>query len=164
MKELSIDKMSKIFQMFADRECKGRSNLYYQLSKEISGDSDLLKLAGNARKRQPIPNLFYGTIHYLLLKNQDEELAEYYPSISKNETSSIPVRLIKEFCRRRESEIEELLQNRIVQTNAINRTSYLMPIISSLFKHEDDVNLIDIGASSGLNLNYDKYDIIMEIN
>lgn len=56
-----------------------------------------------------------------------------------------------------QSAIIELLQTRIVQTNALNRCAYLMPIISSLFEGGTTINLIDIGTSAGLNLNFDLY-------
>jgi len=155
---VNIEKVSRIFKSFAEKECKGVSGLYYRLSHEVSEDNDLLRLALNSRERQPVPNLFFGSIHYLLLKYPGEELSNYYPSISKRVSSNIPIKLIKEFCVRRKAEILEVLKDRIVQTNAINRTSYLMPIVFSRFDPDQQINLIDIGTSSGLTLNFEKYE------
>ncbi len=149
--------MSSLFQNFAERECSAVSPLYYQLAKEVAQDQYLLKLAAKARPRQPIPNLFFGAVHYLLLLDPTQRLAQYYPSITKAESKGIPIALFHNFCRQREAEMINLLENRIVQTNAINRTAYLMPIASSLFQDVSGLNLLDIGCSSGLNLNFDQY-------
>lgn len=152
-----IASIAKRFIEFAERECKNNSPLYYQLSHDISEEEELLQLASNCRSRQPIPNLFLGAIHYLLLGSPEEELAHYYPSISKKDIESIPIDLVKSFCLKHEASIIPLLKNRIVQTNGINRTAYLMPIFSSLFPPYESVTLVDIGTSSGLTLNLDLY-------
>lgn len=164
---LPSSKIATVFQTFAERECKNVSPLYYQLSLDMMEETDLLQLAAHARQGQPIPNLFYGAIHYLLLQSEATELAnaytdqtslrQLYPSISKRASPGIPIDLIKDFCQRREAEIVALLSQRIVQTNAINRTAYIMPIVSSLFPSDVPINLVDIGTSSGLTLNFDNY-------
>lgn len=154
---LPPSKIAAVFKEFAERECQNVSPLYYQLSLDMTQETSLLQLAAHARQGQPIPNLFYGAIHYLLLQSEGEELANYYPSINKRSGARIPIHLIKDFCQRREEEMMQILSHRIVQTNAINRTAYLMPIVSSLFPADVPINLVDIGTSSGLTLNFDRY-------
>lgn len=154
---LSNSKIASVFQTFAERECQNVSSLYYQLSLDVTEEPDLLQLAAQVRQGQPIPNLFFGAIHYLLLQSEAEELATYYPSIKPGTNPRIPIHLIKDFCQRRAAEIVPILKQRIVQTNAINRTAYLMPIVASLFSSDTPVNLVDIGTSSGLTLNFDRY-------
>lgn len=154
---LPISKIAAVFKEFAERECQNVSPLYYQLSLDMAEETDLLQLAAQVRKGQPIPNLFFGAIHYLLLQSEGEELASYYPSIKKGASLGIPIGLFKDFCQRREDKIAQILRQRIVQTNAINRTAYLMPIVSSLFPSDVPINLVDIGTSSGLTLNFDNY-------
>lgn len=153
----STAELSSIFKDFATRECQEVSPLYYQLAQDVAQSLELLRLAAHARARQPIPNLFFGAVHYLLLLNPKHELAQYYPSITKAESKGIPMTLFHDFCKRSEAEIIDLLRSRIVQTNAINRTAYLMPIASSQFRGASGLNLVDIGCSSGLNLNFDRY-------
>lgn len=150
------------FQTFAERECKARSPVYYELAQAVAESPYLLQLAGHARRRQPVPNLFFGAVHYLLLRDPTQKLAQYYPSISKADSKGIPMELFLNFCRSRETEILGLLRSRIVQTNAINRTAYLMPIASSIFADAPSLNLIDIGCSSGLNLNFDQYQYLYD--
>lgn len=146
-----------IFHTFAQRECAEVSPLYYNLAQAVAQNQYLLQLASQARARQPIPNLFFGAIHYLLLLDPTHPLAQYYPSISKEPSKEIPKTLFHEFCKKNETEIIRLLANRIVQTNAINRTAYLMPIASSRFAGSEELTLIDIGCSSGLVMNFDQY-------
>lgn len=71
------------FRNFAKNECKCSSELYEFLSNQIAGDNGLLKLCAYTRTGQPIPNLLFGAIHYLLLRGTNHRLSEYYPSIVK---------------------------------------------------------------------------------
>lgn len=146
------------FISFAETECLGNSTLYYRLSFQIADDPELLTIALNTRQGQPVPNIFFAAIHYLLLKNQDLPLAKYYPSIQKQPVTEIPFDIFRSFCLANKNEIIKLISTRIVQTNVINRCSYLMPIFSNLINKESkSTTLIDIGTSAGLTLNFDKY-------
>lgn len=155
--EVNIEKIGKVFKRFAKIECKEISPLYYELSKRISEDNELLKLSSFCRWRQPIPNLFFASVHYLLLNSPNEELASFYPSIRKNHQSNLPFELFKDFCMRNKEQIKEIEGTKIVQTNAFNRCAYLMPILSHHFS-DQEINIIDIGTSAGLTLNMDKYE------
>ena len=151
--------MKKRFLAFADTECKGNSALYYGLSIHIANDSELLNIAASTREGQPVPNIFFGAVHYLLLKNQDEQLAKYYPSIQRNCFTEIPFELFKVFCLDNENKIRKIISTRIVQTNVISRCAYLMPIFSKIITQENKpTTIIDIGTSAGLTLNFDKYE------
>ena len=111
-----LDEVRNRFLLFAETECKGNSELYYQLSNHISGDEDLLKIASFAKAGQPIPNIFFAAIHYLLLKGADTELAKYYPSIQKVPIAGIPFSIFRAFCKDNENEIKKIISRRIVQT------------------------------------------------
>ncbi len=117
----STDQVARVFKRFAELECKGKSALYYQLALQVAEDQALLQLASECRERQPIPNLLLGAVHYLLLQKKEEKLAAYYPSISGQNSKEIPYALFRAFCFEHEDEIQQVLQNRIVQTNAVNR-------------------------------------------
>lgn len=156
---MELEKIKERFIAFAESECKGNSELYYRLSNEISNDPEILKIASATRLGQPIPNIFFASVHYLLLKNTNNELAEYYPSIQKRKIPEIPFSLFKSFCLENENEIRYLISTRIVQTNVINRCAYLMPIFSKIIANENrPTTIIDIGTSAGLTLNFDKYE------
>ncbi|TDL72120.1 DUF2332 family protein [Rhodococcus qingshengii] len=78
---LSKEVLSQKFTTFAENECKGTSELYEFLALEIAKDDELLELCTNARNGQPVPNLLFGAVHYLLLKGFEHKLKEFYPSI-----------------------------------------------------------------------------------
>ena len=132
-----LDFLKERFLAFAETECKENSELYYGLSIRIANDRELLNIAASTREGQPVPNIFFAAIHYLLLKNQDEELATYYPSIQQNHFTEIPFALFKAFCLTNENKIKNIISTRIVQTNVINRCAYLMPIFSKIISEED---------------------------
>lgn len=140
-------------------ECKGSSELYEYLSVKVSEDNELLELCMNAREGQPIPNLFLGAVHYLLLKGKEHSLKEYYPSITKfpreieNSFSHF-----KEFCRIYRDEIILILKSKLVQTNEVRRCAYLYPIFCYIYSVvKKPLSLIEIGTSAGLQLLWDKY-------
>ncbi len=151
--------ISNKFKSFALKECQGSSDLYEFLSLRIAEDEELLNLASEAGEGQPIPNLLFGAIHYLLLKGMDHGLKEFYPTIVEYprgpEESFF---YFKEFCRLYSQQIKELLKTKLVQTNEVRRCSYLFPVFH--FIHEQSkkpLALIEIGTSAGLQLLWDKY-------
>ena len=154
------EQIAEAFRVFAYDECKGSSALYYKLCNKIAEDVDLLNIAAKVRYGQPVPNSFLASVHFLLLANTGHSLAHYYPSISKREIEEIPFTLFKAFCIENKDKIIQIVADRIVQTNAINRCSYLAPIFSKLIEdnHERAVTMIDIGTSAGLTLNWNKYE------
>ncbi|HAO06960.1 MAG TPA: hypothetical protein DCQ50_08215 [Chryseobacterium sp.] len=154
-----MEEIRNRFLNFAETECKDKSPLYYQLSKQIADDEQLLEIASFAKMGQPIANIFLASIHYLLLKNSDTILSNYYPSINKNATASFPFPIFKKFCTDNDKAIKEIISSRIVQTNVINRCAYLMPIFSKIITDENRPTvIIDIGTSAGLTLNFDQYE------
>ena len=161
-KQSSIDltQTKERFTSFAENECKDYAPLYYQLSLDIANDDDVCAIASFTRTGQPIPNIFLGAIQYLLLKNRDHELAQFYPTITKVENKDqIPFDLFKKFCLANETAIKQIIAERIVQTNVLNRCTYLYPIFSGIInKERKAATLIDIGTSAGLTLNFDKYE------
>jgi hypothetical protein len=156
---MDLDYTRERFLAFAETECKGNSDLYYKLSLQIANDPKLLEIAANTREGQPTPNIFFAAVHYLLLKNRNEQLAKYYPSIQRSRFTEIPFDLFKAFSLNNENEIKNIIFTRIVQTNVISRCAYLMPIFSKIIREEDKpTTIIDIGTSAGLTLNFDRYE------
>ncbi|WP_330949054.1 DUF2332 domain-containing protein [Virgibacillus sp. MG-45] len=150
--------LSNRFMRFAE-ECSGSSTLYAFLSKNIAANKELLELSAHAGKGQPIPNLFFGAVHFLLLNGTEHELRNYYASIvsePKTETEAFPV--FFDFCLRNRQAIIPLLQTKMVQTNEVRRCAYLLPIFDSIYrKTNKPLAFIEIGTSAGLQLLWDKY-------
>ena len=155
--EVEIVQLKDWFKRFAETECKEVSPMYYKLSQNIAEDDELISIASFSKQRQPMPNLIFEAVHFLLLNNKDDELAKYYPSITADYKQDLPFELFKNFCLKNKEEIINIEQTKIVQTNSLNRTAYLMPMLSHLFE-DKEINIIDIGTSAGLTLNMDKYE------
>ncbi len=125
----------------------------------IKEDRELLAVASEARPGQPVPNLLFGAVHYLLLKGKKHELKEFYPGLSKNARDPAQAfSHFKDFCKIYQNEIIGLLRTKRVQTNEVRRTGYLYPCFSHIYqKTQKPLTLIEIGTSSGLQLLFDKY-------
>lgn len=156
--EMNIHKLSERFYHFAD-ECKGSSELYEFLSLQIAKDEEVLRLSSYAQTGQPIPNLLFGAVHYLLLQGKKHILREYYSSLVDHprpiETIFTP---FKDFCQTYDKEIIKILQTKLVQTNEVRRCAYLYPAFCYMYeKVKRPLALIEIGTSAGLQLLFDKY-------
>lgn len=150
---------SERFKNFAYRECRGSSELYEYLSLKIADDEELLQLSSYARSGQPTPNLFFGAVHYLLLKGTEHSLKNYYPSVvefPKDKVDSFPH--FRSFCQLYREEIIVILKTKLVQTNEVRRCGYLYPCFSHIYSQTNKpLSLIEIGTSAGFQLLWDKY-------
>lgn len=157
--KMDIHTLSKRFNVFADRECRDSSDLYHHLALHIAEDHSFLQLASHARPGQPVPNLLFGAVHYLLLKGLQHPLLNYYSSIvSKPMDPSTAIDALKDFCNRHEDEIIQLLTRKIVQTNEVRRCGYLYPSFCYIYQlTQKPLALVEIGTSAGLQLLWDKY-------
>jgi hypothetical protein len=134
--------------------------LYRHLSLEIAEDEALLGLAAGAKAGQYPPYVFFAAVHYLLLADESEPLAGYYPSLR---TETLPPEdafpSFRDFCNRHEDEIQRLVSSRLVQANEVGRSACLAPAFAEVGHLAEDapLHLIDIGAAAGLNLYFDRY-------
>lgn len=156
---MESNQLAERFITFAEEECAGSSELYEFLSLKIANDRELLELSSHAQAGQPVPNLFFGAVHYLLLKDSNHELSQYYPSITEKTKAyedSFPY--FKAFCLKQREQITAILKERIVQTNEVRRCGYLYPIFTHIYNTvKKPLSLIEIGTSAGLQLLWDKY-------
>ena len=140
------------------------SPLYERICLGIAADAEILALAAYAREGQPVPNLLLGAVQYLLLQGVQHPLASFYPSInglpSKPSTwTEDPYPYFRAFCLERYQEIQQLLSTRLVQTNEVRRCACLLPAFGIVAERAKGLplSLIEIGASAGLNLLWDRY-------
>lgn len=156
----SIEQMAARFRLFAEAECRGYAPFYEGLCHAIATDVDLLEIARHSNAGQPIPNLFLASVHYLLLAEPGHPLPGALASI---ESSTEAVEQVfpeyRRFCIGRRERLVNLLSFRRVQTNVVGRCSYLMPAFALVAAHAQSrpLALVDVGASAGLNLSFDRY-------
>ena len=144
---------------FAEKVYHGSSPLYEQISRRASEDPELLSLALSARKSELSPNLFFGAVHYLLLRGIRHPLSNFYPSLSgPSSREDDPYPFFRSFCFEHRREIEDLISTRRVQTNEVQRCTCLMPAYSVAYQRAGKpLSIIDLGASAGLHLLWDHY-------
>ena len=155
----SIDELSRRFERFARRECYV-SPLYERLSLGIADDPELLAIAAQATPGQPMPNLFLGVVHFLLLRGMQHSLASFYPSLSRTGSSAVdPYPSFRAFCLEHREVILELISTRLVQTNEVRRCGCLLPAFVHVAQRAGGrpLAMVEIGASAGLNLLWDRY-------
>ena len=154
------DILSKTFRQFAESECRGSSALYEHLASSIAEDDKLLALAAHSPPGQPVPNLLFAAVHFLLLQGLSDPLSQFYPSLTdKARAPEGAYPAFREFCLRNATALHHLLTTRRVQTNEVQRSTYLFLVFSIIdrFIAGRPLALIEIGASAGLNLLCDKY-------
>lgn len=155
----STDDLSRRFERFARQECHV-SPLYERLSLGIADDPELLAIAAQAKPGQPVPNLFLGAVHFLLLRGVQHPLATFYPSLSPAPSASAdPYPSFRAFCLEHREDILELISNRLVQTNEVRRCGCLLPAFTHVAPQAGGRPwaMVEIGASAGLNLLWDRY-------
>ncbi len=157
---LPTDQIAQAFMRFAANECRGSSVLYESLSNEIATDVSILTLCEQANPGQPIPNLLFGAVHYLLLSGHQHPLGDYYPSVAieAKEVDEGLFPSFQQFCTTYETELVALLQTRLVQTNEVRRCAYLYPVFGMISRYsKQPLSLVEIGTSAGLQLLWDQY-------
>lgn len=148
--------LSERFIKFAEDECKESSILYENLVLHISQEPKLLSLFDTVPTQQPVPNIFLGAVHFLLLKGYDDTLLEMYHD--ENRQFELLFDTFDKFCLENKEEIRQIMKEKRVQTNGIRRTAYIYPLLSFVSqKHKVPISLVEIGTSAGLHLLVDQY-------
>ena len=157
-----LDELAWVFATFAEETYHGSSPLYYALAKGISEDRDLLEIASSAHM-SPVPNLLFGAVHYLLLGGTTGTLVRHYPSLTDDPfPPSGAYAHFRKFCLDHEDEIRRIMATRLVQTNVVERCSYLLPAFALIAEEVPGtpLSLIDVGTSAGLSLLWDRYQYV----
>ena len=150
--------LRKTFQQFAKFECEGSSRLYEVLSYQIAADEDLLKIVAQIPIGQPVPNLLFASVQYLL-KNLDDPLKEFYRSFTiQPKPADGAFEPFKRFVLSHQQALLDLFKSKLVQTNEVRRCTYLYPMLCEIYeKHQQPLALVEIGTSSALQLGIDQY-------
>ncbi len=158
------DDLAARFRRFAARECRGVSALYEALAIAVGDDSEILRLAAVTRPGQPVPNLLFAAVYFLLLeeaaKAAPDPLAAFYGTLTETPSPAAAAwPAFRNFCLARREPIAVLLRARAVNTNEVGRAACLMPAFAHLGRRVGPAPLhfVEIGASAGLLLNWDRY-------
>ena len=152
--------LSARFHRFARVEAPDlASPMYAELAYGVSLDEELLALAAHKQRGQPAPNMLFAAVQYLLLNGVEHSLALHYPEVSGEERPFEPAfPEFRAFCLEHREQIARLIASRSTQTQVVRRCTCLLPVFSLIYRESTaPLALIDIGASGGLNLNFDRY-------
>lgn len=155
----SLAGLKATFMQFADTVFASEP-LSRRLSLEVAESPALLALAAAAQAGQYPPYVLFAAVHYLLLADATEPLADYFPSLRSAPLApdhAFPA--FEEFCKGHEDELRDLVETRLVQTHDVGRSACLTPAFAYVAQLAANapLHLIDIGASAGLNLLFDRY-------
>lgn len=154
-----LDELAGRFRRFATTEVEETSPLYYALALAVAGDRDLLRLAAEAQPGQPPANMLLGAVHLLMLRETDHPLAGFFPDLTDSPAPpAAAAPTLRAFCLERRDVITAILRTRLVQTNELRRCAYLLPAFSHVAgMARAPLALVEVGASAGLNLLFDRY-------
>jgi hypothetical protein len=153
-------KVAGIFGYLADRDFHGYSRLYEHLARRVAHDDAIPVLVTRANQRSHAPVLFFACVRDILLRHPETDLAQAYDAVAAGaDPAEIGVwPMFRSFVLDRADEVSDLLRTRKVQTNEVGRSAALGPAVTGVAAwFERPVALIEIGASAGLNLLFDRY-------
>lgn len=157
-----LNSIADRFRLFAERYFD-TSELYQFLLWRIADDNELLELGTYCVPGQPEPNMLLGAVHRRLFDTPEAPLAQYFPDLNSSPKplqESFPA--FREFTLDNKDSIIEILSTRLVQTNEVQRSAVLFPAFMTMHRRfkERPMHCIEIGASAGLNLNWNRYQYV----
>ncbi len=155
-----LDALAERFTWSAAREFHGSAPLYERLALGTAADAELLALVARAPAEQRRPTLLLAAVRYLLLGQPDQPLAAYYPGLAAGGAlSADPYPPFRAFCLAHREELLRLLTTRGTQTNEVGRCAGFLPAFAliSRLAGTRPLALVEVGASAGLNLLFDRY-------
>lgn len=152
------------FEHFADTSTR-HTPLYAAISRRVSDEPDVAALLLHAEAGQRIPVLLLAAVHDLLLSGLDHPLSACYPTVVDEPTGTPheAADLFVDLCRRHQDLVVALVASRSTQTNEIGRSAALRPVLVHLARRHGLLGLVEVGASAGLNLWFDRYRVDYEL-
>ena len=135
-----------------------KAPLYRRLTEGVRDDAELRAMAAQAKPGQPMANMLFAAVHYLLLRGAQHPLRSHYATLGPVEAFGDPFPLFRDFCLSHGEEISALIVSRVTNTNEVGRSALLYAGFSVLASRaEAPLHLIEIGPSAGLNMFWDLY-------
>ena len=141
---------------FADYSLKGYAPRYEAMVRAAADDPEVMALVAAAPPEAHVPNNLHAAARFLLLGGAEHPFAAGYEPDFHGDIGA----LFCDFVRAHRNEIAALLATRYVQTNEVNRTTAVAPLVNLVAQRAGSrLALVDVGCSAGLNLLLDRYRI-----
>jgi hypothetical protein len=153
------DSVADSFRAFVDI-CERQRSIYAACMRASLNSREVLEIAQACNPGQPAGFLFASAVHYLLISNPAAKLAAYFPSVTDQ---ARPVdaafeSTYQQFCIEHANELRTLVRTATVQfTNAERAATVLLALQQIRQLANEPFDLIEIGCSAGLLLNFDQY-------
>ncbi|MDT9598742.1 DUF2332 domain-containing protein [Sphingosinicella rhizophila] len=146
--------------LFVFGQSAGKTDaLYPVLFRAIADDDYLFDLSCEAQPGQLAGLMLLSAVHYLVLNNPEEPLADYYGSVRPD--PRLPgdvVPIFTAFCHAHEDEIIRLLRSRTLQTTSTSRAMGILLSLDHVAKQiGEPFSIVEIGCSAGLLTLFDHY-------
>jgi hypothetical protein len=152
--------MKQVFLSFAATQCAGHSPLYERLATGVADDDFVLGLVASASSAQRRPTLLFAAVHEMLLRGERHPLANHYPSVNAAVASGDPMPAFHDFCRTYRDQLVARMSTGATQTNDVRRSAALIIGLHQVaIELPKPVVLVELGASAGLLLLFDRYRI-----
>jgi hypothetical protein len=125
----------RTYRVFARLEARGRSPAYEALAAAVGADTGIVSFIASLPAAKHQPNLLFAAARYLL---------------------GVPAAIgsLRDLVRERGAELTDVMLARGTQTNEPARCAVLLPALAQL---PEPLALIDVGASAGLTMLFDRY-------
>lgn len=148
--------LAGFFRAFADFSLAPYAPRYDAMARAAADNADVMALLAAAPPETHSPNNLQAAAHYVLLSGVDHPLAAAY----EPEYDGDPGPAFCDLLLGHADAVTELLATRVVQTNEVNRTAVIAPLVNWIGAATGSpLALIDMGCSAGLNLIFDRYRI-----
>ena len=142
--------------------------LYGAVARAVAADDEAAALLLAANPGQARPVLWLAALHDLVLRRPDVPAARWYPSVvgRENLPSGDPWPDVRATVMEHRDELTSVMRTRSTQTNEVNRSVYLAAGLALCARdvpreggQPAAITLVELGASAGLLLGVDRYDI-----
>jgi hypothetical protein len=136
------------------------SPIYSEFMRVATGNAEIEDIASAADPSQPVGILFASVVHYLAFSYPHEPLSAYLPSVVDRPRpidAALPDALLL-FSRMHAAEIRALMQTSTLQWTTVDRAASVLTAVSHVEAVAGGpVDIIELGCSAGLLLNFDRY-------